>query len=81
MPSDILYLWGNFFFISFFVYFLPFPLFLCCINFQGSFPPETFYEILENVRKVKLVASLGCLDVHSPRSNRVGFEVNRATIT
>lgn len=64
------------FFISFFLYFLFFSS-LFCINFKGHFLLVTFYEILENIHKVKWVVLMWCLDVHS----LTVFEVNKAMLT
>lgn len=70
-----MYLKG-YFFISFFLYFLFFSS-LFCINFKGNFLFVTFYEILENVQKVKWVVLMWYLDVHS----LIVFEVNKTMLT
>lgn len=58
------------------MYFLVFSS-LCCINFKGNYLFVTFYEILENVHKIKWVVLMWYLDVHS----LVVFEVNKAMLT
>lgn len=69
---------GKFQILDILCIFLLFPCF--CINFGSNFLPETFYEILENVHKVKQVVFVWCLDVHSPCCNGVN-EVNRVRLT